>query len=372
MRTYPPRQGLALVSFCLFALLALVSCAAEEKVAPVAKPALTVTAVSPRVAELPLRVAANGTIAAWQETSIGAESSGLRLAEVRVNVGDEVQKGQVLAVFAAETVQADLAEARANLAEAQARLEEARANVIRSRDLQAKGFISSQKVTEYLTAESTAVARVDAQHAVLGMRQVRVKQATVVAPDYGVIVARSAAVGAVAPAGQELFRLIRQGRLEWRAEVAAADLSLVRPGIAAVVTPAGGAAITGKVRMIAPTVDAQTRNGIVYVDLPAGKAAGGARAGMFARGEFDTGAVRALILPQSAVVLRDGFSYVLQIGGDARVRQLKIATGRRSGDVIEITGGLDVTARVVAAGGAFLADGDTVRVVDAAPAAGAR
>ncbi len=372
MRIKPARQGLALVSLGLFALLALVSCAAEEKAAPVAKPALTVTAVSPRVAELPLRVAANGTIAAWQETSIGAESSGLRLAEVRVNVGDEVKQGQVLAVFAAETVQADLAEARASLAEAQARLEEAKANVIRSRDLQAKGFISSQKVTEYLTAERTATARVDAQRAVLEMRQARVKQATVVAPDYGVIVARSAAVGAVATAGQELFRLLRQGRMEWRAEVAAADLVLIRPGIAAVVTPAGGAAITGKVRMIAPTVDAQTRNGIVYVDLPAGKAAGGAKAGMFARGEFDTGVVTALILPQSAVVLRDGFSYVLQIGGDARVRQLKIATGRRSGDVIEVTAGLDATARVVAAGGAFLADGDTVRVVEAAPTAGAR
>jgi RND family efflux transporter MFP subunit len=213
------------VSFGLFALLALVSCTVEEKAATAAKPALTVTAVSPRMAELPLRVAANGTIAAWQETSIGAESSGLRLAEVRVNVGDEVKKGQVLAVFAAETVQADLAEARANLAEAQARLEEARANVIRGRELQAKGFISSQKVTEYLTAQATAAARVDAQRAVLAMRQTRVKQATVVAPDRGVIVARSAAVGAVAPAGQELFRLIRQGRLEWRAEVAAADLA---------------------------------------------------------------------------------------------------------------------------------------------------
>lgn len=372
MRIHPARPGFGLAPLGLLALLALVSCAADENVAPVAKPALTVTAVTPQVADLPLRVAANGTIAAWQETSIGAESSGLRLTEVRVNVGDEVRKGEVLAIFAAETVQADLAEARANLAEALARLEEARANVVRGRELQAKGFISSQKVTEYLTAESTAAARVEAQHAVLDMRQARLKQATVVAPDHGVIVARNAAVGAVAPAGQELFRLIRQGRLEWRAEVAAADLALVRPGITALVTPAGGTAITGKVRVIAPSVDVQTRNGIVYVDLPAGKAAGTARAGMFARGEFDTGTVRALTLPQSAVVLREGFSYVLQISGDTRVRQLKVATGRRFGDVIEITGGLDAAARVVAAGGAFLAEGDTVRVVDAMPAAGAR
>jgi multidrug efflux pump subunit AcrA (membrane-fusion protein) len=113
--------------------------------------------------------------------------------------------------------------------------------------------------------------------------------------------------------------------------------------------------------MIAPTVDPQTRNGIVYVDLPA--PAGAARAGMFARGEFDIGTGSGLTLPQSAVLLRDGFSYVLKVGPDSKVSQVKVGVGRRLGDRIEITGGLDASARVVAAGGGFLADGDLVRVV---------
>jgi len=352
-------------------LLSMTSLAAENPAAP-ARPALTVLATTPQPAQLPMRVTANGNIAAWQESSIGSEANGLRLDEVRVNVGDAVKKGQVLAVFAAETVVADLAETRANVAEAEARLAEATANVKRARDLQAKGFISPQKVTEFETLESTAAARRDAQQAVLRARRHRVEQTRVLAPDAGVISARSAAVGAVVPAGQELFRLIRQGRLEWRAEVAAADLAKIRPGLVARLLPAGaspGSEIAGRVRMVAPTVDPQTRNGIVYVDLPQGReAAPVARAGMFARGEFDLGNAPGLTLPQSAVVVREGFSYVLRIGADSKVAQVKVATGRRSGERIEITAGLDAADRVVASGGAFLADGDTVRVVDSAPA----
>jgi RND family efflux transporter MFP subunit len=171
-------------------------------------------------------------------------------------------------------------------------------------------------------------------------------------------------LGAVVPAGSELFRLIRQGRLEWRGEVAAAELTQIRRG-QKVKVDASGAPVTGTVRQVAPTVDAATRNALVYVDLP--DTGGRLKAGMFARGEFATGSSTALTLPQSAVLLRDGFSYVFTVGADGRVAQGKVATGRRSGDRVEILQGLDEKARVVASGGGFLAEGDTVRVVEAAP-----
>ena len=338
--------------------------------APV-KPALTVTAVQPQKEVLPLRISANGNIAAWHEAVIGTEANGLRVAEVRVNVGDRVKRGQVLASFAAETTLASLAETRAAVAEAEATLAEAIANAQRARGLQAKGFLSPQAINQYLTAETTARARLDAQRAVLRTKQLHLTQTRVVAPDDGVISARSVTVGAVLPAGQELFRLIRQSRLEWRAEVAASDLVRIKPGMRASVTPAGGEAIAGTVRMVGPTVDAQTRSGVVYVDLPE---PGAARAGMFGRGEFEIGSAEALTLPQSAVVLRDGFSYVLRLSDDSKVAQTKVAVGRRLGDRVEIAEGLDAAARVVASGGAFLADGDTVRVVEAEakPAAAAK
>jgi HlyD family secretion protein len=118
--------------------------------------------------------------------------------------------------------------------------------------------------------------------------------------------------------------------------------------------------MAGKVRMVAPTVDPATRNGLVYVDLP--QAGGGAKAGMFARGEFELGTQQRLTLPQSAVLLRDGFSYVFKVGADNKVRSQGAASagGRRPHRDHRRPGR---RRRVVAAGGGFLADGDTVRVV---------
>ena len=340
-----------------------VHAADEKKPAAPSKPALTVTVTQPQAANLPLRISANGNIAAWQEASVGTEANGLRLAEVRANVGDVVKKGQVLAVFAADTVMADVAQAKAAVAEAEATLAEAAANAQRARDLQPAGALSGQQINNYLTSERTAQARLEAVRAAARVQQLRLAQTQVTAPDNGIISARSATVGAVLPAGQELFRLIRQGRLEWRAEVPSSELARVKVGLPATVAATSGAApVVGKVRMVAPTVDPQTRNGIVYVDLGTTREV---KAGMYARGEFDIGNSNALTLPQTAVVLRDGFSYVLRVGADSKVSQAKVGVGRRVGDRIEITSGLDAAAKVVAAGGGFLSDGDTVKVVDA-------
>jgi len=352
----------SLVGLAAATLLFFHAHAADDKKTVAAKPALSVVVTQPQRATLPLRVSANGNIAAWQEASIGTEANGLRLADVRVNVGDVVKRGQTLATFAPETMQVDLLQSRAAVAEAEATLAEAAANAERARSLQATGALSDTAIAQYTTGERTAKARLDAQRAALQSRQLRVAQTAVLAPDNGIISARSATVGAVLPAGQELFRMIRQGRLEWRAEVASPDLALLKPGMAAHVTPAGSTAITGSIRMIGPTVDPLTRNGLVYVDLPA---PGSARAGMFARGEFEVGSGTGLTLPQSAVSLRDGFSYVFAVGADSKVKQAKVDVGRRIGDRIELVRGIDPATRVVVSGGGFLAEGDTVRVVDA-------
>jgi RND family efflux transporter MFP subunit len=370
MKNTPQRLWLALAATACVAAAALAVRAADDKrpaAATAARPALTVTTTQPQRTMLPLKIAANGNIAAWQEASIGTEANGLRLAEVRVNVGDAVRKGQVLATFTPELLQADVAQMRAVVAEAEAALAEAQVNAKRARELEKSGALSDQQINQFLTAERTAQARLDAQRAQANVQALRLRQTQVLAPDDGVISARSATVGAVLPAGTELFRMIRQGRLEWRAEVPADEMARIRPGMAASVVPSGGQAIAGKVRMLAPTVDPLTRNGIVFVDLPASR---DARAGMFARGEFDLGQGPGLTLPQSAVLLRDGFAYVLRVGPDSKVIETKVSVGRRLGERIEITGGLQADARVVASGGSFLGDGDTVRVVDAPVAQG--
>jgi RND family efflux transporter MFP subunit len=342
---------------------------AENKKEAVVRPALTVTTAQPQRASLPVKLAANGNIAAWQEAIVGAEAPGQRIAQVHVNVGDRVSKGQVLATFAEGTPQAELAQFRASVAEAEAAAADAAANAERARSLQTTGALSASQINQYLTAEKTAKAKLDAARAVLQAQQVRVSQTDVRAPDAGIISARAATVGAVVANGTELFRLIRQGRLEWRAEVTSQELGRITTGTTALVTAASGARLAGRVRTIGPTVDPQPRSALVYVDVtPLPGMPASARAGMFARGEFDLGATPAITLPQAAVVVRDGFSYVYRVNPDNRVSQVKVQTGRVVGDRIEIVNGLAADARVVAAGAGFLNDGDLVRVADAPPA----
>jgi RND family efflux transporter MFP subunit len=334
-----------------------------EARAAAARPALTVALATPERIEWPQTLAANGNIVPWQEAVIGAELSGLRLTEVLVNVGDTVKRGQPLAKIATDAVLADLAQARASVAEAEAALAEAKANAERSKQLQSQGFISSQATIQVLTAEQTTAARLAAARARMQAEEVRLAQARIVAPDDGVISARTATVGSLTQPNQELFRLIRGGRLEWRAEVTGTELTKLEPGMRATLTTAGGEKVEGTVRAVAPSVDPATRNGIVYVDLPTHSAE---RAGTFARGEFELGRGSALTLPQSAVVLRDGFAYVFLVSADNKVVQSKVDVGRRLGERIEVIAGLPPSVRVVETGGGFLADGDTVRVVETA------
>lgn len=327
------------------------------------KPALTVTTVRPQTMSLPIRLAANGNIAAWQEASIGSEVNGLRLAEVFVNVGDQVRAGQVLATFASESVAADVAQARANLMEAEANAADAVANAARARTLQRTGAFSEQQINQYLTMEQTANAKSEAAKAMLVIQQLRMKHVQVVAPDHGIISGRSATVGAVVSAGTELFRMIRRGRLEWRAEVTSSELSRFRPGMSATIVAANGVELKGKVRMVGPTVDLQNRAAIIYVDLiSSGENTSSAKAGMFARGEFDLGILPALTVPSQSVVMRDGFNYMFRLAPDNRAQQIKVKTGRRIADRVEVLEGLKPDALVVVSGAGFLNDGDLVRV----------
>ena len=334
----------------------------DAKTAAVAKPAMTVTVAQPQNQQLSQRLSANGTVAAWQEASVGAEIGGLRLTEVRVNVGDQVKAGQVLAVFTNDTVLAEINQAKAALNEAKAVASEAQANADRARALQPSGVISAQQFNKDVTAEATAKARVESAQANLAASELHLQKTQVRAPDNGVISARPASVGSVVALGSELFRLIRGNRLEWRADLVSSELFRIKPGQKVRITVASGAEVIGQVRMLAPTVDVQNRTGLVYVDLPA-SAQGLLKPGMFVRGEFEFGSSKALLVPQQSLVVRDGFQQVYVVGPDQRVKLLKVSVGRRQGDMIEITSGLPLDANVVVRGAGFLTAGDLVKVV---------
>ena len=334
---------------------------AKNTAKTVAKPkvALTINVVKPQLTELIKVIPANGSIAAWQEALIGAESNGLMLKEVLVNVGDVVKRGQVLARFATSTIETDLAQAQANVADAKAAAIEAAGNASRARSIEETGALSRQLIEQYISQEASTKARLAAAEASVSMQSIKRGQAVVISPDAGVISARTATLGAVVSAGQELFKLVRQGRLEWRAELTSADVSNIKTGMTANITLPNGDAVIGTVRAISPVVDAATRNAIVFVDVPASSA----KAGMFARGHFELGVTSAYTLPANAVVMRDGFSYVMQVTADKHIRQLKIETGQRKDDRIEILNLPATDDDFVASGGAFLTDGDAVNVL---------
>jgi len=357
--------------FVLSSLLSLASLAAWSQLAQASQDApragLTVTVTHPEITQISAVITANGSVAAWQEALIGAQVGGLRMAEVLVNVGDIVQKGQVLALFATDTVLADLAVQKAQQAESRAALADAKANAERARSLKNSGALSAQQINQYLTAEQTTQARLEATTAQVQVQELRLKYAEVRAPDDGVISMRQATVGSVVPPGTELFRMVRQQRLEWRAEVTSEELSRIKVGMPVSVFPAslpkGAPAMLGTVRVIGPTVDPQARTAVVFVDLPKNpNDEPPVRAGMFASGQFQLGATQGLTLPQESVVMRDGFSYVFKVGENQRVVQTKVSVGRRVGSRIEVLVGVNVADKIVESGAGFLTNDDLVAV----------
>jgi RND family efflux transporter MFP subunit len=280
------------------------------------------------------------------------------------DVGTQVSKGQPLVMLADETVKADLQKQLATVDRDKAALAEAKSNADRAREIKDSGALSAQKINEYVIAEQTARANLALSEAELENQKIRLRQTKVVAPDDGVISSRSANLGNVVSSGAELFRLVRQGRIEWRGEVNADQQTALHAGQLVRLTLSGGHTVNGKVRLISPTVDNNTRNALVYVDIPKDSA----KPGMYVQGQVDIGQQQGVAVPLSAVTYRDGFAYVFELApadaqGLSKVIQRKVQTGRSHGEQIELLGSLNTQAQFVLSGGAFLNDGDIVKVV---------
>ena len=359
----PRTAGLPSAAFAAGLLLAaalLAGCDGDAADTAAPRAALTVELVPPLERDLARDLAASGTIAAWQEVVIGVELSGLRISAIEVEVGDRVRRGQVLARLERGTLESETRQARAALEEAVAAATEARANAERARSLAGSSALSARDVDQLVTASATADARAERARAQLDNARRRLAYATIVAPDDGIIASRSVTPGEVVNVGAELYRMIRQGRIEWRAEIPERDYPRVYAGMPAKVSPiAGGPPVSGTVRTVSPGLDPSTRRGIAYVDLPM---TADLRPGMYVSGTLELGRAPAIVLPLSAVTTRDGSQYVFVVDADRRVRELKVAIGTTVDDVIEITSGLPDGARVVRGGGAFLRDGDLVDI----------
>ena len=347
-------------AFCTAALLLAAPAAPAATVA--AAGAAFVQAVSvtaPVRIDLTRQLLATGSIFAWQEVIIAPEVGGYQVAAVNVEVGDHVRRGQELVRLSSELLESQVAVARAAVTQAEAGLANATAALNRGETVASAGALSRADLDTLRANHISAEANVASARANLDTAELNLRLTHVRAPDDGVISSRVVTVGQIAQAGTEVLRLLRQNRVEWRAEIPEADMHSVKAGQLVDISTVEGLSIRGRVRAIAPTVQSNNRTALAYVDLPANS---GARPGMFARGEINISKSSALMVPVASVLLQDGYSYVFVLKPDSTVQRRRVGTDIVQSGLIEITQGLADGERVVSSGGAFLSDGQAVSV----------
>lgn len=340
---------------------------------------ITVSVVSASVATLPRKVVASGTVSAWEEVPVGAETGGMTATAIYVDEGSYVRQGQPLVQMNDVLLRAQLRQQEAAVQTAEANAARDDAALARAQELKERGFLSQASLDTALANQRASAAQLASARASLSETRTRLAQATIRAPVSGQIISRSVTKGQIIQPGTELFRMVRDGRLELDAQVPETDLPALRAGQSATITSSQADPTTGTIRIVTPEVDAQTRLGVARISLASGS---GLKPGMFARAEIAAGTREATVVPTRAVLYRDNKAGVFVVGEGNKVAFTPVAVLQRSNDQTSVDG-LPTGARVVVDGAGFLNSGDTVKVAaaprpaapastaPAAPAAGA-
>ena len=334
--------------------------AANDAAAASARQAvMTVTATPLERVELTRTIAMTGSVYAWQDVIIASEVGGYRVADVFVDVGDRVKKGQRLVVLSTALLQAEVATKQATLKQREAELVNAQAALERGQSLATMNLLSKADLDRLLSEQMASQSRFESARADLDTSHLRLEFTDVTAPDDGVITSRTVTVGQIAQAGNEMLRLLRNGRIEWRGEAPETRLKDLVAGQGVSVMTADGTPFHGKIRVVSPTISANDRTALIYVDLPADERL---RPGMYARGEIEIGTGPAYMVPLGSIVSSDGYSYVFVLSEDNTVARRRVETGAMHDESIEVISGVEAGERIVDKGAGFLKDGDRVNV----------
>lgn len=359
----------ALVVVLSLGAFALAGCGGGDKKpkkakAPAAATAAQTVSVATVVSQaVPREINATGTISPWEEVVVGAETGGLTAVSVNAEEGQTVQAGQVLVKLNDTLLSAQLRQQDAGVASAKATLAEAEAALRRSRELQAKGYLSQASLDTSLARQQTASAQVAAAQASRGETAARVAQTAIRAPVGGLISRRSVTKGQIVSTGAEVFRIVRDSRLELDAEIPETDLLLIKPGMPAKIVSDKVGEASGRVRIVTSEVNNQTRLGVARVAL---STMGGFRPGMFARATIQAGDQPALTIPSASVLYRENRPGVFVLDAKSRVHFRRIAIVAATADKVAATG-LTAGEKVVVEGAGFLGEGDAVRIGSAVP-----
>lgn len=330
----------------------------------------------------------SGSVAPWEELSVGAEVGGLRIVQVPVEEGQRVRRGQLLVLLNGDVLQAQLLQAQARyksaqaqvrqtqagLKQSQARLTESAANYKSAQVLAQRGALSDQDTRARLTTYESAQAQVDqslqtiasAQSAVteaqanIAQLQATVARTRILAPDDAWVLKKNAFIGNISDVGAPLFSLARQSRLELNAQVPESDLPQLKLGQQVRVTTDTDPDLktTGTIRQIGPQINTTTRQALVKVTLSANPRL---RPGMFVRAQVMVTKGQALAVPAQAVLMRQNLAQVFVLKG-TRVNLRPVKLGDRSNSMVQVLGGLTAGEQIVITGAGYLKDGDIVKV----------
>ncbi len=327
------------------------------------RPALTVEAIQPMPQEWPVEILASGPIEAREEAIVSCESACGRIEALFADEGDSVSRGETIARLSQAIPQANHRSAAASVAQAAARLSEVNALLLRNKALAEKGFLSEQALASSAASAQEAQAALAAARANADAALAQLSERVVLAPESGIILARNAKIGMTPAPGQELFRILARGEMQWRALIPQRDASLLKEGTTATLHLPDSQTATATFRALSPLPDEPSRMAIALFSLSPESSA---RLGMLPQGKIQVGVSRALTIPLSSLVVSDGSHYAFEIGADSRVIRRKLTIGRIRDGHAEILSGLSDKSRAVLAGSAFLRDGDLIRVAEPA------
>ena len=332
--------------------------------------AIKLTVVSPKIQQFNPKLNLHGELVAKDDVAVGSALQGQQISEVLVEVGENVQKGQILALLDNAGVKAKfdqqtaaLEVAKQNLNSAKAAFSESESALKRAKDLAAKKAISSQELEQANAKEASARANLNAAKAQISQIDAQISEAkdqlakaSVVAPVSGVVTAKKAQIGALT-SGEALFNIAKDGVIELSADTDARELAQIKVGMSAQAQIYGvKEAVKGKVRLVPVSMDTSSRLGKVKISLD-----GEAKfIGSYAKVVIDLPEFSALALPAQAVSFTEKGAFTT-IVKDGKAVKRKIQTGLRANGLVQVITGVSEDDEVALKAAALVNDGEAAQ-----------
>lgn len=307
---------------------------------------LTVSVIAAQDKTVTDPISVIGTMIPRENVLVIPQLSDRKILSVHADLGDQVRRGQLLATIDGQDLQIDIKSLQSEYERTQD--EYARAKTLASSQLVSREFLKQKQA-------ALDRARAQLQDANLSAQRTRI-----VAPADGLIYQRTATIGGQTESQGSLFSIVQNGRVEMQAEVPEALAHRLKPGMAAAVSVAGQhQPVQGRIRLIAPQVDGQSRTTFVRIELPASDMP--FAVGTFCEAKIVADSVDGWVVPSSSLQQDTQGAYVWQVDAKGRVRRMPVTVVMQTADHVVVRESLR-GLRIVAKAGALLQDNDIVAV----------